>query len=425
MEKPTIDNEMVQVFGDIAQAGIDRIFMHLRDAREAGRGANIPLLAKATVILSCAALESNLAHLTQRALAAAKARPQLYSREQLEYLSGTKQSITDRGAVRDVRLRQSLEERLQVVPDLLARAIGRRYALPKTSSAIRKLRRTIELRDAIIHPRWDRYLPLVTADEAAQSIDAVELYLHSIQMHLHPYMVGYIGALMTIRGHDKHDVAIGHRTAGKRVRKSSFLPMTDVGIVEVMLQEWFSMPLVCRMAFEGGTEGDSAGSLLTRVAIVLLFAGLNSQLSILAQWKLHDATVSFETVERHFLEENVVGIGRDGEAEVTEDHQGFKQRVIAVPAILARRVEGLDIDFNLGTRWGEQLQKSYTLRNYVVHAPPDQPLARVTRRELYDAATAIKSYFQALVVIAPETFKIQGLLLDDFRLPTEAEVSAM
>jgi len=209
--------------------------------------------------------------------------PNLYKPEQLEYLSGRKTVVTDRGGLKEVPLRQSLEERLQVVPDLLARSVHRRYKLPKNSAAIRKLRRTIELRDAIIHPRWDRYLPSVSAMEAAQAVDAVELYLNSVQRQLHPYLVGYIAALLTIRGYDKHDVAIGHRTEDKRVPKTKFVTMTSVGIGKVLVQSWMDMVMICGFALESGCEGDSEGSLLTRVALVLLFAGVDSQLSIVAK----------------------------------------------------------------------------------------------------------------------------------------------
>jgi hypothetical protein len=419
------DNELIEISGQIAKSGLDRIFMHLRDAREALRAAHIPAMAKATVLLASAALESNLAHLTLRAQAFAAARPHVYKREQVEYLSGRKTIVTDRGVLKEVALRQTLEDRLQVVPDLLARAINRRYALPRNSTAIRKLRRTIELRDSIIHPRWDRYLPSVSAAEAAQAVDAVELYLQSVRAQLHPYLVGYIGTLLTIRGSDKHDVAIGHRTANRRMSKSGFTTMTGVGIAEVLVHEWFDMVMICGLAFEGGCEGDSAGSLLTRVALVLLFAGLDAQLSIVAQWRLHDESLAFHEAERNFLKENIVGIGKNGEIETEEDRQSFKERIIAVPTILARRVEGREITIDLGGQWGEQLQKSYLLRNAVVHAPPDRPLERVSLLELRTAAAAVRSYFEELVRKAPETFKAQMELLPAFQIPDEAGLEAI
>jgi len=420
-----LDNELIELSGRIAQSGLDRIFMHLRDAREALRLAHHPVGAKATIILASAALESNLAHLTLRAQAFAAVRPHIYTPEQLEYLSGKKTVVTDRGSLRDVPLRQSLEERLQVVPDLLARAFNRRYSLPSRSPATRKLRRTIELRDSIIHPRWDKYLPSVSAMEAAQAVDAVELYIQSIWQQLHPYLVGYIGALLTIRGGDKHDAAVGHRTAGKRVPRTKFTAMATVGIAEVMVREWTDMLMISGFAFESGCEGDSDGSLLTRVALVLLFAGMDSQLSIVAQWRLRDPTVEFHKAERNFLRENTVGLGRNGEIEIEEDRQSFKERIVAVPSVLARRVDGREITLDLGSSWGEQLQKSYLLRNAVVHAPPDRPIERVSLLDLRSAAIAVRSYFEELVLKAPETFKAQAAMLPAFEIPDKAKLEGV
>jgi hypothetical protein len=44
---------------------------------------------------------------------------------------------------------------------------------------------------------------------------------------------------------------------------------------------------------------------------------------------LHDPSITFHAAERNFLEENVVGLGRDGKVEVVEDRQSFKKRIIA------------------------------------------------------------------------------------------------
>jgi len=185
------------------------------------------------------------------------------------------------------------------------------------------------------------------------------------------------------------------------------------------------MVMICGFAFEGGCEGDSAGSLLTRVALVLLFAGLDAQLSIVAQWRPHDESLTFHEAERNFLKENIVGIGEDGEIETEEDRQSFKERIVAVPTILARRVEGREITIDLGSQWGAQLQKSYLLRNAVVHAPPDRPLERVSLLELRTAAAAVRSYFEELVRQAPETFKAQIELLRVFEIPDEAGLEAI
>ena len=66
--------------------------------------------------------------------------------------------------------------------------------------------------------------------------------------------MGYIGSLLTIRGSDKHDVAIGHRTPERRVSKSNFATMTGVGIAEVLVREWIDMVMICGFAFEGGVR---------------------------------------------------------------------------------------------------------------------------------------------------------------------------
>ena len=158
---------------------------------------------------------------------------------------------------------------------------------------------------------------------------------------------------------------------------------------------------------------------------MLLFAGLDSQLSIVAQWRQHDKAFAFHAAERNFLEENVVGLGRSGEIETEEDRRSFKERIIAVPTVLARRVEGSDITIDLGSRWGEQLQKSYLLRNAVVHAPPDKPLERVTLLDLRAAAAAVRSYFEELVRKAPKTFEAQIQMLPAFEIPDEAKLEAV
>ena len=120
-------NDLLHISEGLIHSGLDRIYLHLRDARELMRLADHSVMAKATIILASAALESNLAHLTLRAQAFGKARPGLYSPEQSDYLAGKQTIITDRGALREIPQRQSLEGRLQVLPDLLARAFDLRY----------------------------------------------------------------------------------------------------------------------------------------------------------------------------------------------------------------------------------------------------------------------------------------------------------
>jgi len=173
------------------------------------------------------------------------------------------ETIDERGKIVKKPIKQSLLERLEVVPSLLARAVEREYKLPVNSSPFKKLLRTIERRDAIVHPRWDKYVAQSGWWEAAEAIDAIELYLNSIASCMHPYLVGYFSVLYTIPGRDKHEVAVGHRTYGKRGPNRKAAKMEDVGISEVLVSEWFDSVFLTDMAFEHDCEGDSSGSMLT------------------------------------------------------------------------------------------------------------------------------------------------------------------
>lgn len=65
------------------------------------------------------------------------------------------------------------------------------------------MQRTIGWRDAIAHPRWERYVSSIGWWEAAEAADAVEMYLHSVYQCLHPYPLGYSSTLYTIKGPTK------------------------------------------------------------------------------------------------------------------------------------------------------------------------------------------------------------------------------
>lgn len=74
-------NDLLKISETLLHAGIDRIYVHLLDARELLRLTDHFVMAKATIVLASAALESNLAHLTLRAQAFGRAKPELYNRE--------------------------------------------------------------------------------------------------------------------------------------------------------------------------------------------------------------------------------------------------------------------------------------------------------------------------------------------------------
>ena len=148
-------------------------------------------------------------------------------------------------------------------------------------------------------------------------------------------------------------------------------------------------------------------------------------MSITSQWRLRDTAITFHRAEANYLKENAMGLAKDGEVETEEGRQSFKERIVVLPTILARRVEGREITLQLGTQWGMQLLEPYLLRNAVVHAPPDKPLARVTLLELTEAVMAVKAYFEELGRKAPETFNAQVTLLPAFEIPSEDAIKAL
>jgi hypothetical protein len=269
----------------------------------------------------------------------------------------------------------------------------------------------IERRDAIVHPRWDSYVSEGGWWEAAEAIDSVELYLDSVSKALHPYLVGYFHLLYTIPGNDHHEVAVGHRTFGKRgpLRRTS--SMGDFGIPHVLTSEWLNPIMLIHLALEHGCEGDSKGSMFTRAAFVLLYSMLDAQLSVVAQWRMRERGTAFEEAEILFLNEYAVGVGHDGEVWVGDDHQSFKKRIKAVPAILARRVEGKEISIDLSKQWGKDLIDGQTLRNKILHSAFGEPLPRITKDELIRCAQAVFSYFDELALKLPVTFEYMKVLL--------------
>jgi hypothetical protein len=410
-----VNEELVQIVFEEFQGNIDLVGIHLRDARSILRALKNKesdrVLAKAAILLASAALESNLVYLSKIAVRFAEKRPDLFGAPQRRFLNGLEEIIDDNGQIVERPMRQPLGLRLRVVPALLARGVERSYNLRTHSAASRKLQRTIERRDAIVHPRWDGYMAEAGWWEAAEAIDSVELYLNSVASSLHPYLVGYFGVLYTIPGHDHHEVDVGYRTLGKRGSKRRLATMEDVGIRRVLLNEWFDAIALTGFALESGCEGDSEGSMLTRAALVIVYAMLDAQLSVVAQWRMREAPEAFREPEILFLNEIAVGVGHDGEVWIGEDHQSFKRRIKAVPAILSRRVDGTSASVDLSQQWGNELLDGNELRNNVMHSKFGQPLPRVTKRELLVSCKAVFTYFEELSTILPRSFDYVRLLL--------------
>jgi hypothetical protein len=363
--------------------------------------------------MATAALETNLTYIAHIALRLAEARPKKLGLPQYDYLRGIERQIDDNGRLVERRARQALAERMKLVPDLFARVIDRRYAQSARSAASRKMKRTIERRDAIVHPRWDRQLSEVGWWEAAEAVDAVELYLEAVCRCLHPYLPGCASLLITIKGPTKHDVGIGHRTLGKRAPNRSGVHAEVQNLGELITSDWTDAMFMVRIALSHGTEADSDGSMLTRAALVFLYAMIDAQLSLVSQWKTQEMPGAFHVAEVLFLNEVAAGVGHDGEIWVDSDQHPFKKRARAIPAILSRVVDGKELTIDLGSNWGRKLLDGYALRNNVVHSSPGATMPRVSKAELTAAVDAVRSYFGELAAGAPKAFGHMSILLKD------------
>jgi len=414
-----IDNKISEIVFREYEKNIDLVAIHLRDARNLLYGANeLPgdrVFSRAAVLLAVGALESNLVYLSGIAVEIARQNHGALNPPQLRYLQGVEKTIDENGHIIEKPARQSLDQRLQTVPSLLARVIGREYTLPRGSAGLKKLARAIARRDALVHPRWDKYVTDLGSWEAAEAIDGVELYLDSIANALHPYLVGYFQLLYTIPGLDHHEVDVGHRTYGKRGPKNELRSMDEMGILQVLTTEWIDAGLAVGMAFGHDCEGDSEGSMLTRAALVLLYAMLDAQLSVVAQWRMREKPDAFDEAEILFFNEYAVGVAHDGEIWVGDDYQSFKKRIKAIPAILSRRVERHEESIDLSQQWGQDLLEGHILRNNVMHSSFGKPLPRVTKKELQRYEMAVSAYFEELAKKLPITFHYMEVLLPEMQ----------
>lgn len=411
----SVENDLIEKSYEVSIRNFELAAIHLRDARNLSYA--IPdlrdnrALSKAAILMAAAALESNLTYLAHIALTFVEARPEKYRTPHINFLRAVEEEIDDNGRLVERRSRQTLMERMSVVPGLVARAIDRKYELPQRSAGARKMKRTIERRDAIVHPRSDRYLSNAGWWEAAEAIDAVELYLQSVDQCLHPYLMGYSSLLWTIKGPTKDDLGVGYRTFGKRGPVRTVTNMQELRLVDVLLTEWLDALFMTEIAFAHGTEGDSDGSMLTRAALVLLYAMVDAQLAIVSQWKMRESPSAFAEAESLFLNEAAVGIGHDGEIFIDSDQQSFKKRVKAIPAVLARCVDRKEFIIDLGKSWGQDLLRGYVLRNGVVHSSPGEQIPRVSKAELRSALAAVRAYFTELARNARGSFGHMNVLL--------------
>lgn len=360
-------------------------------------------LAKATILLASAALESNLMFFAKLAIRFNENNTEKLSKPQLDFLNGHKDSIDDSGQVVRRPLKQTFLERMRIIPKLLAKCLTREYELTERNSKLPDmLNRLIERRDAIMHPRWDNYIAQIGWWEAAEAIDAVELYLDSVRASIHPYLIGYTSMLYMMQGAD--DVDIGSRTVNGKEPDRRCSTMEETGIHEVILAEWFDAMFLANLAFSQESEKDSNGSMLTRAALVYLYGMLDAHLAVVSQWKMKETPSSFSETEVLFLNEAAAGIGHDGEVFVEDEQHSFKTRIKAIPGILARCVEKKEFKLDLGEKWGADLLSGNDMRAKVMHTGLGQKVPRVSKDELMMAAKAICKYFEKLNKALPVTF---------------------
>lgn len=392
--------------------------IHLRDARnllEAAKAGGRPV-AKGCVLLSLAALESNLAYCADLALTLHSAKKgSLYREPEVNFLLGVEEFVTDTGEIRQRAQRQPLRRRLRLIPKLLGRAFGKSYELQDNRPEYQKLLHAIDRRDAIVHPRWDRYLEDLTSEEAAEAVDAVELCLESIMNQLHPYMPGYFPLLVQ----EDKEGRIGERTDRGKVLPVKFSSLEDRDLRNALLDEWFDADMMLQLALAHPTEGDSEGSMLTRAALVMMYAMVDAHLSIATLRAFSVHTQFFAESEFRFLLEVFVELGEDGELMLVEDHQSFKSRVVAVPKVLIRRVANRDLQLDVsGVAW-QKFIEYHRLRDKVLHAKPGEHIPRVSKAEMVEAAEAVRAYFDQLATGAPELFDFYKSLLKEMFRPRE------
>ena len=217
-------------------------------------------------------------------------------------------------------------------------------------------------------------------------------------------MVGYLSVLYTIPGHDKHEMATAYRTGSKRATKFAPIRMDQKDSRETIVSEWMDTLFMIKIALDHPTEGDSNGSMLTRAALILMFGMIEAELAAISYALMTGNIDKFEEPEVLFMLERVVKINDTAEVSMSESKTAFKQRIIAVPQILSRRILGKELEIRKGVRFWQELESFYTMRSRIMHPLANQEFPRVSKDELLQAWKATKSYFAMLKDGAPQLF---------------------
>jgi hypothetical protein len=416
------DDELIKVTGETFQKNIDLLAIHLRDARQlyaqmtGMSGSLSTVFNEGVILLASAALEAHLSYWRIIGLAWNQKVKKPLGVLEIEFLTGQERFISEDGSIRIRSKKTPLNSTLEQLPALLARILDKAVVFKWSGPAKTKLLRMVARRDALLHPRWDRYITNVSRKEAGEAIDAVESYLAAVSLSIHPYLAGYFPLVYTTPpGWHKHDgVTYGYRTEGKRPSALKFSTIPEVGVIAVLANEWTKTNFLVQIALENAPEGDSDGSLLTRLAVVRIVAMINAMLSTIAQMEIAKGT-PFEDVELLYLSEYTIEMDKSGELDLAEDRQKFKQRITAIPAILARRAAGREIRVDLGDVYGADLLKAQQVREHILHSPTGKPILRVGKKELRGFVAALHNYFSQLAELAPEVFAPLGALVESAR----------
>jgi len=410
-----IGNELLEESYAHFARSLDVIIIHLRDARNILVAVETldtdRALAKSMILLASASVEANLASLSTLGVVLAEKYDAL-APIQIDYLRGTQETIDDRGNARMKAVRQSLEDRLRRVPALLGQIFGIEFKYPDEDIGNTKLGHVFAYRDAIVHPRWQRYLNDVGFREAALAVDAAEWYLNAVATPLAPYLNFYNRLLYDMTNADGSSPGpVARRVEQFPPLDQSFTTMPAVGFGKVAMQEWYDMTLMTEFALDSQCEGDSDGSMLTRAGLVMLYAMLDAQMALNAQNYVYNSNTSFSPGEILFLTETALDLDAEGNVIAEDSHETFKKRMIGIPRVLSRKALGAELTISLGDRMGAGLLRFKDLRDAVMHPRVGEPLPRVTKSELRKAVEAVREYFERLASACPDLFGVYRHLL--------------
>lgn len=388
------DSKLLELSGETYKKHVHLVGMHLRDAtnilytlRSLSASHRPDLLAKATILFAAAGLESNLSYFSTLALAISEAVSNpIYKEPELEYLRAVQLEYSKNAELSPRNQKQSLKDRLLVVPKLLGRAFQREFQLTAGEYGLERLGNAIERRDAIIHPSWDKY-PDVGLADAVDAVYGVLEYVDSVRLQFFPYMIGYI-VMMSSHAPILADLAekepppLRFRTLNERTE-----------LIEALSRDWLDAHMMFDIANMHPTEGDSDGSMLTRSALVSLYSMVSAHLSVLGKLARQLNPDVFTEKEVNYFNEEDYGMSNTGDAVLQLTKQRFEDRATIVPTLISKKLCPNVLNFERGVKWHQKMFKQYLeMRNSVMHSKFGECLPRVSKAELRDAFESAHQY---------------------------------